>query len=82
MQSTMAHPNKTAGRVVLGPRQVRSGYARIVAISDGSGRIEIFDSKSGSWCDAVGECTFGEIWSASPVFDSRYLRVLSCMPDC
>ena len=82
MQSMMAHPNKTAGRVVLGPRQVRSGYARIVAISDGSGRIEIFDSKSGAWCDAVGECTFGEIWSASPVFDSRYLRVLSCMPDC
>lgn len=82
MQATMAHPNKSTGRVVLGPRQVRNGYARIVAIADGSGRIEIFDAKLGTWCDGGGECSFDELWSASPVFDSRYLRVLSCTPDC
>ena len=81
MQTTMAHPNKSAGRVVLGPRQVRNGYARIVAIADGSGRIEMFDAKAGAWRDAVGACSFTELWSASPVFDSRYLRVLSCTPD-
>ena len=80
--TTMARPNKSTGRVVLGPRQVKNGYARIVAIADGSGRIEVFDAKVGTWCDAVGTCSFDELWSAAPVFDSRYLRVLSCIPDC
>ena len=81
MNVTIAHPLKTVGRVVLGPRRVRNGYARIVAKANGSGRIEIFDTKSGAWCEALEECTFGEVWSGSPVFDSSYLRVLSCTPD-
>jgi hypothetical protein len=73
MQKTMARPNKTAGRVVLGPRPVSSGFARIVARADGSGRIELWDSKVGAWREALESCTFDDIWSAPAVFDSRYL---------
>jgi hypothetical protein len=72
MQVTLAHPSKVVGRIVLGPRQVRNVYARIVSTADGSGRIEIFDSKVRVWCDASGGCTFGELWSAAPSFDKRY----------
>ena len=69
----IAHPSKVVGRIVLGPRQVGNVFARIVAKADGSGRIELFDQKSGAWCEASGGCTFSEIWSAAPVFDARYL---------
>jgi hypothetical protein len=72
VHTTIAHPSKIVGRVVLGPRQVRSGYARIVAKADGSGHIQLFDSKSGAWHDALERCTFSELWSAEPVFDKRY----------
>ena len=76
MQKTMARPNKTAGRVVLGPRPVSSGYARIVARADGSGRIELWDTKTHAWSEALERCTFDDIWSAPAVFDSRYLGFL------
>ena len=69
----VAHPSKIVGRIVLGPRQVACGFARIVARADGSGRIELFDQKAGGWRDASGGCTFSEIWSATPIFDARYL---------
>ena len=82
MQATMARPDKSTGRIVLGPRQVRNGYARIVAISDGSGRIELFDPQAGAWREASDACTFAELWRAAPVFDTRYLRVLSRTADC
>ena len=81
MQSLIAHPNKLVGRVVLGPRPVRNGYARIVASADGSGRMELFDAAVGTWRDASGACTFDELWKAAAVFDSRYLRVLTCVAD-
>ena len=55
---TLVHPNKLAGRVVLGPRRVRSGYARIVANSNGSGSIELFDAAAGqcapAWIGVAG----------------------------
>lgn len=73
MQITIAHPDKTAGRTVLGPRAVGEGYARIVARPDGSGRIELYDPQTGSWCDALERCSFSEVWSAPAAFDSRYL---------
>ena len=68
----LVHPNKLTGRVVLGPRRVRSGYARIVANSNGSGSIELFDPAAGQWQHAMETCTFSEIWSAAPTFDRRY----------
>lgn len=64
LQITLAKPVRTVGRTVLGPREVRGRYVRIVAQADGSGRIEIYDSGSASWSDAVEECTFSDVWSA------------------
>ena len=82
MKASIARPDKTVGRVMLGPRPVKSGYARIVALADGSGRIEVFDASIGAWHDALGACTFDEIWRAAAVFDSRYLRALTSVADC
>ena len=65
MQVIIAKPIKTAGRVVLGPRLVGEQYARIVALADGSGRIEIYDKAAGLWCAALESCGFGELWSAA-----------------
>jgi len=64
VQITIAKPIRTAGRIVLAPRQVRGRYVRIVALADGSGRIELYDAESGAWCDAYEECSFSEVWSA------------------
>ena len=64
MQVTLAKPVRTVGRIVLGPREVRGRYVRIVAQADGSGRIEIYDVDSGSWSDAVEQCSFSDVWSA------------------
>ena len=52
-----------AGRTVLGPRKIASTYARIVARSDGSGRIEKFDGETNTWVmtDAI---SFSDIWTA------------------
>lgn len=80
-KGTLARPNKLSGRVVLGPRPVKSGYARIVALPDGSGRIELFDAAVGAWRAALDGCSFDEIWRAAAVLDARYLRVLTCMAD-
>jgi hypothetical protein len=67
MSMTVARPLKKAGRVVVGPRQVQQGYARIVGCEDGSGRIELYDPAKRLWVDASNECTFSELWSAPPV---------------
>ena len=64
LQITLAKPVRTVGRIVLGPREVRGRYVRIVAQADGSGRIEIYDSESASWSEAIEECTFSDVWSA------------------
>jgi hypothetical protein len=72
----VTHPSKIVGRIVLGPRQVRNGYARIVSTANGSGRIELLNSQSGAWCDADGGCTFSELWSAPPIGDCTYLSSL------
>jgi hypothetical protein len=55
------------GRVLLGPKKLLSGYARIVAQKDGSGRIESFDLASRTWLLAPESVTFSEIWSAPAV---------------
>ena len=69
MARTIARPDRTAGRIIVGPRQVETGLARIVACEDGSGRIELYDAVSRVWCDAADECTFSEIWSAPAVLE-------------
>ena len=57
---------KDAGRVLVGPKKLTSGYARIVANRDGSGRIESFDPVSSTWCPAPENLSFTEVWSAPP----------------
>jgi hypothetical protein len=53
------------GRVVVGPKRLRSCFARIVSLRDGSGSIERYDPRSGTWSPAPEESiTFSEIWSA------------------
>jgi hypothetical protein len=76
LNMNVTHPSKIVGRIVLGPRPVRNGYARIVATANGSGRIELLNSQSGAWCDADGGCTFSELWSAPPIGDCTYLSSL------
>jgi hypothetical protein len=70
MSMTVARPVKKAGRVVVGPRQVQKGYARIVGCEDGSGRIELYDTATRLWVDASNECTFSELWSAPQVSEA------------
>jgi hypothetical protein len=53
-----------AGRVLLGPKKVQAGYARIVALKDGSGCIECFDLVSKTWLLAPQSLTFDEVWGA------------------
>ena len=54
-------------RVLVGPKKVRGGFARIVAEKDGSGCIESFDPASRTWSVAPESVTFSEVWSAPPV---------------
>jgi len=72
----LARPDKTAGRVVLGPRLLGTDYVRIVARADGSGRIELYDRESASWRDAPERCTFSDVWSAPAAADARHLALL------
>jgi hypothetical protein len=60
------HVEKGAGRVLVGPKKLKSGYARIVSNRDGSGRIESFNPASGTWCPAPESVSFTEVWCAPP----------------
>lgn len=55
---------KHPGRVLVGPKKLQHGYARIVSNRDGSGRIEMFDPVSRTWCPAPESIGFSEVWSA------------------
>lgn len=55
---------KNVGRVLIGPKKISQGYARIVANRDGSGRIESFDPLSKMWVPAPESITFSVVWSA------------------
>ena len=66
---------KTDGRVLVGPKKVRGGYARIVSCKDGSGCIETFDPASGSWAAAEHGVTFDEVWSALPVTPEDWVDI-------
>ena len=78
---TLARPNKTTGRVVLGPRLVDSEYVRIVALADGGGRVEIFDKEIGTWSDASDKFTFSDVWRAGAVTDVRHMASLQFRTD-
>lgn len=67
MKTHVKHVEHAAGRVVIGPKKLRNGYARIVSRKDGSGRIEKFDTASRTWFEAPESVTFAEVWSAPPV---------------
>jgi hypothetical protein len=64
-----------AGRVLIGPKKVRSGYARIVGQKDGSGSIESFDAVSKTWSLAPDSVTFSEVWSAPAVPDLLWAQI-------
>jgi hypothetical protein len=76
-EMTLARPDKTVGRVVLGPRVLGKEYVRIVSRADGSGHIQLYDRKTQSWCDAFEQCTFSDVWSApSTAADVKHLALL------
>jgi hypothetical protein len=73
---TIARPDKTVGRIVLGPRLLGTDYVRIVARADGSGRIQLYDKSTASWADAPERCTFSAVWSAPAAVDAKHLALL------
>jgi len=72
----LARPDRTVGRVVLGPRLLGKEYVRIVARADGSGRIELYDRNTKSWQDALERCTFSDVWSAPTGAHAKHLALL------
>ena len=64
MKAQMMHVEITAGRVLVGPKKLRSCYARIVSQRDGTGRIEKFDIATRTWLQAPDSVTFSEVWGA------------------
>jgi hypothetical protein len=60
----MMHVVSGPGRVVMGPKKLRSCYARIVSLKDGSGRIETYNPRTATWVAAHESITFSEVWSA------------------
>ena len=64
MKTQMMHVASGPGRVVIGPKRLRSCYARIVSLKDGSGRIKTYNQRSGTWIPAHESITFSEVWSA------------------
>lgn len=61
---TGANSGYVEGRVLVGPKQIRGGYARIVSQKDGSGCIESYDVASQTWTRAPESVTFDMVWSA------------------
>jgi hypothetical protein len=53
----MMHVENGVGRVLVGPKKLRSCYAR----------IEKFDLVTGTWSEALESPTFSEVWSAPSV---------------
>jgi len=64
MKNSVICRTVVAGRVVVGPKKMSTGYARIVARKDGSGCIESYDARSKTWVEASATITFDEVWRA------------------
>ena len=73
--TNISNISHVAGRVLIGPKKVRGGYARLVARSDGTGHIESFDLASRTWSVAPESLTFGELWSAPLVPFSVWVQI-------
>ena len=73
MKTAVIGKELVAGRVLLGPKQLTAGYARIVALKDGSGCIECYDKISGIWSPAPQSLTFNELWAAETVVSPAIL---------
>ena len=71
--STVARPDKTVGRVVLGPRVFGTALLRIISRDDGSGQIQFYDHAAVAWANATELWTFSDVWSAPPATDAKYL---------
>lgn len=67
MKAQMMHVETLPGRVLVGPKKLRTSYVRIVAQRDGSGRIERYDVASSNWSLAPESVTFSEVWNAPSV---------------
>jgi hypothetical protein len=76
VDTILVRPNKTPGRVVLGPRLIGTNCLRIVSRADGSGRIQLYDPATAAWCDASERWTFDDIWSAGRILDAKHLALL------
>ena len=74
MKAEMMHVDNVAGRVLVGPKKLGNGYARIVSQKDGSGRIERFDFASRTWREAAESVTFSEVWSAPAVQSALWME--------
>jgi len=75
MKPQMMHVENAVGRVLVGPKKLGNGYARIVSQRDGSGRIEKYDFASRTWCEAPGTVTFSEVWSAPNVQSALWTEI-------
>lgn len=64
MKTQKMHVENLPGRVLVGPKKLRTSYVRIVAQRDGSGLIEKYDVATGNWSPAPESITFSEVWSA------------------
>ena len=73
--STVARPDKTVGRVVLGPRVFGTALLRIVSREDGAGQIQFYDQAAVAWSNASDLWTFSDVWSAVPATDAKYLAL-------
>lgn len=69
-----------SGRVVLGPKKIKGGYARIISQSDGSGRIETFDVESRKWLVAEETVSFATVWAA-PLVSALVVEQLTATPS-
>lgn len=75
MKAQKSNAENAVGRVLVGPKKLRDGYARIVSQKDGSGRIEKLDVASGTWLEAHESVTFSEVWSAPSVPASPWTAI-------
>ena len=75
MKTQMMHVETLPGRVLVGPKKLRTHYVRIVAQRDGSGLIEKYDVASGSWSPAPESITFSEVWSAPSAPDMAWAEL-------
>lgn len=75
MKTSITGRTAIAGRVLIGPKKMRVGYARIVSCKDGSGVIESYDSAAGAWVAAAQTVTFDEVWAAPMVPPLIWARI-------